>query len=81
MTDILSDIGSILIKENVFSPEKVEKFNESDIFQVSEIFLRGGGGCVCFGTAAFDTDNFQRTILYQKEGHPLSGDMIIFCVG
>ena len=39
---------------------------------------------MCFGIAAFDTDTFQRAILYQKEDRlilPLSGDMIIFCVG
>ena len=24
---------------------------------------------MCFGTAAFDTDTFQRAIFYQKEGH------------
>ena len=30
---------------------------------------------MCFGTAAFDTDTFQRAILYQKEG-----DMIL-CAG
>ena len=24
---------------------------------------------MCFGTAAFDTDTFQRVILYQNEGH------------
>ena len=38
---------------------------------------------MCFGTVAFDTDIFRRAILYQNEVHlnPLSGDMIIFCVG
>ena len=37
---------------------------------------------MCFGGDAFDTDTFQRAILYQKEGYliPLSGDMIILCV-
>ena len=40
--------------------------NESDIFQVSEIFP---GFLVCFGTDAFDTDIFQRAVLYQKEGY------------
>ena len=24
---------------------------------------------MCFGTDAFDTDTFQRAILYQNEGH------------
>ena len=32
-----------------------------------------------FGTAGFDTDTFQRAIL--RPPYPLSGDMIIFCVG
>ena len=36
---------------------------------------------MCFGTDAFDTDTFQRAILYQKEGYLLSNDMIILCVG
>ena len=36
---------------------------------------------MCFGRAAFDTDTFQCPILYQREGYPLSGDMIILCVG
>ena len=27
------------------------------------------GFWACFGTAAFDTDTFQRAILYQKEGY------------
>ena len=36
---------------------------------------------MCFGTDAFDTDTFQCAILYQKEGYPLSDDMIILCVG
>ena len=36
---------------------------------------------MCFGTDAFDTDNLQRAILYQKEGYLLSSDMIILCVG
>ena len=39
---------------------------------------------MCFGTAALDTDTFQRAIVYQNElGHltPLSGDMIILFVG
>ena len=26
---------------------------------------------MCFGTAAFDTETFQRAILYQNEGHLL----------
>ena len=39
------------MKLNVFCPEKLEKFNEGNIFQVSEIFR---GFRVCFGTAAFD---------------------------
>ena len=38
LAHILSNIESILIKYNVFCPEKLEKFNESNIFQVSEIF-------------------------------------------
>ena len=38
LPDILSDIGSILIKYNVFCPGKLEKFNETNIFQVSRIF-------------------------------------------
>ena len=41
--------------------KKLEKFNESDIFQVSEIFQ---GFLVCFGT-----DAFQYAILYQKESY------------
>ena len=41
MVDILSNIGSILIKYNVFCPEKLEKFNESNIFQVSRDFPGG----------------------------------------
>ena len=36
---ILSNIGSILIKCNVACPAKLEKFNESNILQVSENFL------------------------------------------
>ena len=39
---------------------------------------------MCFATAAFDTDTFQRAILYQNKGHPsysLSGDLIILCAG
>ena len=39
---------------------------------------------MCFATAAFDTDTFQRAILYQNQGHlsyPLSSDLIILCVG
>ena len=28
-----------------------------------------GGYDFCFGTDAFDTDTFQRAILYQKEGY------------
>ena len=37
---------------------------------------------MCFGTAAFDTDTFQRTMLYQKESHViLCAVMIIFYVG
>ena len=36
---------------------------------------------VCFGTDAFDTDTFQRAILYQNEGYPLSVDLIILCIG
>ena len=38
---------------------------------------------MCFGTAAFDTDTFQRTILYKKEGHFILClvVMIILCVG
>ena len=43
-----------------FIQKKVVKFNESNIFQVSEIFS---------GKAAFDTYTFQRAILYQNEGH------------
>ena len=35
---------------------------------------------MCFGTDAFDTETFQRAILYQEEGYPLSGDMIILFV-
>ena len=27
------------------------------------------GFLVCFGTAAFDSDTFQRAISYQNEGH------------
>ena len=50
----------------MYCPEKLEKFSESDTFQVSENFL---GVWVRFGTTAFDTDTFQRAILYQKEGH------------
>ena len=38
----------------------------SDIFQVSEIFP---GVLSVFGTDAFDTDTFQRAILYQKKGY------------
>ena len=38
LAHILSNIESILIKYNVFCPEKVEKLNESNIFKVSEIF-------------------------------------------
>ena len=38
LAHILSKIGSILIKCNVVCPAKLEKFNESNIFQVSEIF-------------------------------------------
>ena len=37
-----------------FVQEKLEKFNDSNIFQVSEIFP----GVLSFGTAAFDTDTF-----------------------
>ena len=40
LAHILSNIGSILIKCNVVCPVKLEKFNESNILQVSEIFLR-----------------------------------------
>ena len=40
--------------------------NESNIFQVSEIFP---GVLSVFCTAAFDTDTFQRAFLYQNEGH------------
>ena len=35
---ILSNIGSVLMKCNVVGPAKLKKFNESNIFQVSEIF-------------------------------------------
>ena len=49
----------------VSCPEKLEKFNESDIFQVSEIFPR----VLSLFTDAFDIDAFQRAILYQKEGY------------
>ena len=38
---------------------------------------------MCFATDAFDTDTFQRAI-FISEGrlsYPLSGDMIILCVG
>ena len=38
LAHILSNIGSILIKCNVGGPAKLKKFNESNIFQVSEIF-------------------------------------------
>ena len=37
---------------------------------------------MCFGTAAFHTDIFQRAISYQNEGDLiLYPDMIILCVG
>ena len=39
LAHILSNIGSILIKFNVVCPAKLEKLNESNILQVSEIFL------------------------------------------
>ena len=45
----------------------VEKLNKSDIFQVSEIFP--GVMNVFWYRRAFDTDTFQRAILYQKEGY------------
>ena len=33
-------------------------------------FQRSSGGFECvFGTGAFDTDTFQRAILYHNEGH------------
>ena len=32
-------------------------------------FQRFSGGFECVGTYAFDTDTFQRAILYQKEGY------------
>ena len=43
------------------------EFNESAIFQVSEIFFFGGGGGAraCFGTDAFDINTFHRAILGQ----------------
>ena len=65
LAHILSNIGSTLIKCNVVCPAKLEKFNESNIFQVSEIFP---GFWVCFTAAAFDTDTFQHAILDQNEG-------------
>ena len=37
------------------------------IFFKFQIFFRRFS--VCFGTYAFDTDRFQRAILYQKEGY------------
>ena len=66
LAHILSNIGSILIKCNVVCPAKLEKFSESNIFQVSEIFPRGFW--MCFTAAAFDTDTFQHAILNQNEG-------------
>ena len=38
---------------------------------------------MCFGTAAFDTETFQRAhfISEGRPSYPLSGDMIILCVG
>ena len=50
----------------VFGPEELKKFNESNIFQVSEIFP--GVLSIFFRTAAFNTDIFQGAILYQNEG-------------
>ena len=36
---------------------------------------------MCFGRDAFDTDNFQRAILYQKEGYLILYPVIrLFCV-
>ena len=34
---------------------------------------------MCFGTDAFDTDTFQ--LAEERLSYPLSGDMIILCVG
>ena len=42
------------------------------------------GFWVCFTEAAFDTDTFQHAILNRNDrrpNYPLSGDMIILCVG
>ena len=49
-----------------FVKKNLEKFNQINIFQVSEIFQGFGVG---FGTAAFDTDTFQHANLYQTESH------------
>ena len=36
---------------------------------------------MCFATAAFDTDTFQRAILYEKEGYLILDPVIrLFCV-
>ena len=36
---------------------------------------------MCFGTDAFDTDTFQRAILYQKEGYLIFYPVIwLFCL-
>ena len=49
------------------------------------IFLSFGDYCgsfeCVFGTAAFDTDTFQRAILYQRETHLILYTVIILSVG
>ena len=50
----------------MFCPGKLKNFNEAIFFKFRR-FVRGFG--LCFGTDAFDTDTFQRAILYQKEGY------------
>ena len=54
------------VKKKTNKKKKLAKFNESEIFQVSEIFP---GVLSVFWCRCFDTDTFQRAILYQKEGY------------
>ena len=60
----------------MFCPEKLEKLNESDIFQVS-----GGFECVLVQMFLIQTVSACYFISEGRLSYPLSGDMIILCVG